>query len=356
MAWGKPSTASPATTASELLAKASATNAIVVLPFRTFADAEMVALCGLLAAAPAITEINSSGKALGAEGAAALGALLSNGRCALRKLAVGDAAFATGGGLQVLAESLVSACPLHVLDLGYKALDGARDGKVALAPLLAHCPDLRDLTLSRNPQLGAEGVSALVASGCLAPARGLTRLELSEGGIDGAAVALLADAAGTGLRSLRELLLARNPAIGADGHVAASALARLLSTLPALRCVHLQECALGEAAASALGAALGAAHTALCELRLCGNTAIFGGDDGGSGGAGGEQDISDGDQDALPTCFIESALPTRVAYEASLLLTRRERLTAERARRQAGERHARSSDPTASPCSSRTSS
>ena len=323
MAWGKPSTASPAATASELVAKASATNSIVVLPFRTFADAEMTALCGLLAAAPAITAINSSGKALGAEGAAALGALLSSGRCALRKLAVGDATFAESGGLRTLAGSVEASCPLHVLDLGYKGLDGARDGTSALTPLLSRCADLRDLTLSRNPELGAAGVAALVASGCLGASCTLTRVEVSESGLGGAAIAALAAAATTGMRSLDTLLLARNPAIGADGPQGATALGRLMASLPALRCIHLQECALATAAAAALASALGGAHMALGEVRLCGNDGLFA-DAQGEGG---------GNVEALPASFIESALPTRIEYEASLRLPHTERAAAERVAR-----------------------
>jgi hypothetical protein len=358
MAWGT-AVADPATTASELVAKAAATGAVTVLPFRRFGDAEMAALCKLLAATPSITEVHASGQALGPEGAAALGELLGSGRCALRRLAVGDQSLGTSGALRALCDGLAGApCPLQVVDLSLKDLDGHRDG-ATLGAVVGQCTELCELDLSRNPQLGAPGLAAVVASGCLHAGRCLARLELSEAGLDGAAIGALADAAvggGTSILSLQSLHLCRNPAIGGSG---GAELGRLVTRLRALRSLHVQGCTLGARAAAALGGALGGDHTALVELRLSDNPELCNGGEGGEGGEGGgeggggeggkggegnrdevgcdEAGCAAGDADeepddgrVLPTSFIASSLPSRVDFEASLRLPRTARLAAER--------------------------
>ena len=105
---------------------------LVVLPMRAFGQDEMKSLCQLLTVEPAITELKASGKDIGHEGARALGVLLGNGRCALRRLAIGNSTFASDGGLHELLcgalENAVSAgespsrCPLRALDFAFKDL------------------------------------------------------------------------------------------------------------------------------------------------------------------------------------------------------------------------------------------
>ena len=316
MVWGTAaSTSTPATTATELISKASTTHSIVVLPFRKFGDPELIALCEKLAAAPSITEIQASGKKLGADGANALGALLGSGKCALRKLAAGDSAFAECGGLGGLLHGLTTAanpCPLQTLDLGLKGFDGARDG-ATLQALLSCCDSLRELDLSRNPKLGA-GVSSVAASGCLL--HGLTRLDLSETGLDGAALFDLGHHAAGRTLPLATLYLSRNPSLGGD----AKDLSTLLVSFRELTCLRLQGCALDATDAEALSIGLrpSGAVINLTELKLCDNPSLF------------------APPATLPSRFIDSALPTRAEYEASLSLSRDQRLAIERRTRGGG--------------------
>jgi hypothetical protein len=328
MAWGKAASAKPEETASQLLAKASSTGSLVVMPFRKFGDAEVVALTSLLIANATITELKASGHPLGTEGAAALGKLISSERCALRRLAVGDANFG-GAGLRALLSGLDesssgSQCHLQALDLGLKGLQSAD-----VDALLHRCIALRECLLGRNP-LGAMGVAALIASGCFALPLGSTLifLDLSEAGIDGATVGALATAVeqDSALCALQTLHLSSNPAIG--DHLGGKALARLLGSLTALRCMHLQRCGLGVEAANALGGALSLA-VKLRELRLDENPTLFFLADPTDDEEGGEEEEDAGIEP--PASFIESALPTRSEYDASLKLPPTERLARERA-------------------------
>ena len=324
MAWGS-AASSPSQTASELLAKAQATGSIVVLPFRTFGDDEMIALCNLLATNASVSELKASGKAISENGAVALGRLLASGSCSLRNLAVGDTTFASTGCLRAIRHALeaagASSCPLHVLDLGFKDLVG--DDAVDLGAVLSHCPSLVELELARNPAFGASGIRALQAS--LASAACLTTLVLSETGLDGDALAALADAASSqpgALCAIRTLKLSSNPEVGDSAEVG-----RLVRSLRSLRCLHIQGCGLGAAAAASLGASLPSA-SALHELCLDDNPTLF------------ESAMSVGSAGT----FITSALPTRTDYEASLQLPHAERIALERSAAQSAAASASASD------------
>lgn len=307
----------------------------------------MVALCDILTTDTVITELKASGKGIGADGARAIGRLLASGKCALRHVAVGDTSFGSAGGLNEVRIALegdgASFCPLHVLDLSFKGLrrTDAEDLKV----ILNHCPDLRQLDVSRNPLGGAGLISALAPRSCADTTPrscALVFLELSETELDATAIGSLADMEAANkeskLRSLQAFHAARNPGIGDTAHVG-----RMLAALPSLTELHLQGCGLGWTAAGSLGAALRDAPN-LGELKLDDNPAMLAGEGGHSLGtcqaacatAESEQRakgpvMASQVQDALPSTFIHSAIPTRTAYEASLQLPREERLAMERA-------------------------
>ena len=341
MAWGKPS-ANPAATASELVAKAQTSGSLVVLPMRSFGGSEMAALCSLLIGNSTVSELKASGKTIGTDGARALGELLASGQCGIRRLAVGDTTFGSGGGLQevrvVLESPNASQCPLEALDLSFKGLQPSTAEDVAA--VLAHCPSLRELDLSRNP-LGAMGlVSALARPASASSTRmALSKLVISETDIDGSAIVALADDVAADrdgpLRALHSLQISRNPAIGDCASVG-----RLLSSLPTVQEFHAQGCGLGASAGAALGPALTAAKH-LRELKLNDNPSLFGNPADSMTAVGGDAPNApktpkaavDTDADLgaeLPTAFIHSSIPSRAEYEASLCLSRAQRLALER--------------------------
>lgn len=334
MAWGKPQSSSPTETASELIAKAHNTGSLVVLPMRTFGGQEMVALCDMLASNTTITELKASGKPIGAEGARAIGTLLASTDCSLRRLAVGDTNFGNEGGLHEMRVMLQnSQCSLHALDMSFKGLQ-ASDAE-DLAAVVGRCTELRELDLSRN-SLGTRGLSKPLAAAASA-SESLAELVLSEADLDATAISAIVDAsAGGQLRALHTLHASHNPRIGD-----ASELGRLLAMLPSLRELHLKGCGLGAAAASALGTALGTASH-LRELKVDDNPMLLvvgtEGTETGDGNAGANavatasavaaaHNEADGE---LPGSFIQSSIPSRAAYEASLSLPRAQRLAAER--------------------------
>ena len=94
--------------AADLIAKLPSSTSLIILPFRTFGDAEAVALCKALAGNTTLTELKASGHALGTEGLSAVGALLGSGRCPLRHLAIGNSTLHAEG-LHTLQVALVGA-------------------------------------------------------------------------------------------------------------------------------------------------------------------------------------------------------------------------------------------------------
>ena len=338
MAWGKSTPADPEATARDLLAKAASTGTLVVLPFRKFGDAECVALCAQLAACD-LNELQASGHAIGEVGAQALGGWLGDERCALRRIAIGDASFGAAG-LRALATGMRGGrCPLHSLDLSLKGLKGSQSGD-ALAALLASCTALRELSLARNPSLGSDGLAPLAMTGVLASPLGTTllSLDLSDAGLDDTALGLLADAASSpidrgALQALQTLKLSHNPLIGTDGGGSTIELEALLRSVPSVRALHLESCALGHAAAASIGRAVGGGNglggappplAELCELRLGENSQLL--------RSSGPPSASEASKRAsMPRAFIHSAIPTRAEYEAALQLPPEEGAAIERA-------------------------
>ena len=100
MAWGS----SAPIDMGELVAKAATTGELAILPFRKLSDADWVALAAALAASPAVTSLQATGRPIGTEGARAMGRLLVAQPTTLRHLSLGDATFADAGCLGALLE------------------------------------------------------------------------------------------------------------------------------------------------------------------------------------------------------------------------------------------------------------
>ena len=299
----------PSETAAALLNKAqtSGSGAIIILPMRPFGGSEMVALSTLLDNEQTVTELRASGKHIGSDGARAMGALLGGNRCALLKLAIGGASFGVDGELEQLSSALVEAggeCLLQELDLSFKALCGA--SVASLSGWLARSPNLKAIDLSRNPNLDTGGIAALWPALC--GCKHLSKLVLSECSLAATDWLQLA-AAPTALQTLH---LSENALAHADFAV-------LLRAVPSLTCLKLCACELGDAAARSLGRALRDFARELRELRLDDNPLL----------------LADECERGLPLLglphtFIESSLPSRADFLASLRLTDVERVQVEK--------------------------
>ena len=269
MAWGS----SAPIDMGELVAKAATTGELAILPFRKLSDADWAALAAALAASPAVTSLQATGRPIGPEGARAMGRLLCAQPTTLRHLSLGDATFADAGCLGALLDGMGPAgapCTLDGLDLSLKGLSAGLSSE--LAELLRRCPQLRALDLSRNelgdaiaslrlPVLGAT-LTTLDLSGC-----GLTAGSLSA--LVGGGENQLGD-----LRVIETLRLSRANLRDATAEHLTPLLAHA-----SLTTLHLEECALqAQPLADALAAA--ALLTPLRELRLCGNDGLMG-DEGG---------------------------------------------------------------------------
>lgn len=139
MAWGAKS---------DLLLKAQSSSSLCVMPFRKFGAEECAQLCLSLHSNSTLTELLASGHDVGEEGARALGLLLAQPECGLRRLAIGHNGWGAEG-LSALLHGLGDAsCRLVDLDLSYKGLDAS--AAPSLATLLARCVELERLSLSRN--------------------------------------------------------------------------------------------------------------------------------------------------------------------------------------------------------------
>ena len=318
MAWGKPASGPPA---ADLIQKAATgQQSLIILPFRSFGDSECAALCQALRGNQTLTELRASGHTLGATGLHAIGNLLASSDCALRQLAIGDAALG-GAGVGQLADALGDGtCKLHTIDLGLKGL-GAEDAD-ELGRFLRCCVRLHALELGRNV-LGVPGARALSAAGVLSDS--LEVLGLSACGLDGAALAAIGGGGGAFSRVLRTLDISKNEAVGASGD---GALGELLASLPALTSLDVKSCALGEEAAAALARAL-APHAALLRLDLSSNPGLWCGPPlappPAVPPAAPPPPPPPTTSALLPRTFLESALPSRAEFEASLRLGDAER-------------------------------
>ena len=237
MAWGRPPSGS--SPAADLIAKAATNASLVVLPFRSFGDAECVALCAALRGNQTLTELKASGHKLQASGLHAVGELLGSGECGLCRLAIGDSSLG-GRGVRSLCAGLLAkdssaVCKLHALDLSFKGLGKCNDDAEALAELLVRCYQLRELDLSRNP-LGPSGWRALFTMPGLGGTLGkLGAVDLSDTMANDAALGELARL-GCELPVLQSLSLARNPDLGGLPRTEGSARAHPLGRYaPALR-------------------------------------------------------------------------------------------------------------------------
>ena len=317
MAWGCAASGPPA---QDLIAKCVSSTSLVILPFRKFGDDECIALCAALHGNQILTELSASGHKVGDAGLRALGRLLGNECCVLQRLAIGDASLG-GTGLRSICDGIGvdKKCQLHHLDLGFKGIGEHKGDDPELMRLVCCCPELQNLELGRNP-LGSKGVLALVGDGIWSA--NLDRLGLSECELDDEALDAMAHAAvNGGLPALRSLELAKNRGIGRSG---SDALGRLIQHIPALTKLDVQHCDLDACSANALAPAI-ATHAALQELQLSGNPSLF--------GVLPISAASSTEREATqlypPASFIQSSLPSRMAYEASLQLSDEERCTLE---------------------------
>lgn len=129
---------------------------LIILPIKTFGDAEIHRLCVVLEKNCQKTHLNSvtaSGHAISAAALHRLGhAIACSGSTPLRALAVGDASMGDAGVI-ALCRGLGVNHPLQTVDLSYKNMTATGFGSVL--ETVGQSSTLTHLNLSRNPAIGS---------------------------------------------------------------------------------------------------------------------------------------------------------------------------------------------------------
>lgn len=165
MAWGSGELKSCESLISRVELNDPTLKELVVLPMKTFGGSEVERLASILESGKNthLTLLAASGHSVSPVALGRLGAVIASGKCNLVGLAIGDQKMGDAG-VAALCASLesVNGGKLAVLDLAWKDISSA--GMMSLGKTFGLSKHLKQLVLSRNEEIGDDGVRAFYES------------------------------------------------------------------------------------------------------------------------------------------------------------------------------------------------